>query len=696
MSSNALPRGYQLDEYEIEAVLGTGGFGITYQAHDSRLGTWVAIKEYFPQDLARRDAAMTTIPNPGPATRHFEWGRDQFLKEARALARFKHNNIVRVLRFVELNGTAYMIMEYEKGHGLLDHMRLHGPPDERMLLRVFVPILNGLQAVHRAGLLHLDIKPDNIYLRDEGAPMLIDFGSARNVALAGDTGERVALTPAYAALEQFKESGKLGPWTDLYAIGASLYHCVSGDMPVDALTRHAAIGQGRPDPLKPAMQLGKAGYSAYLLDCIDWAMALDVGQRPQRAVDLQEALMGKGRPDRKPAPRMAEPRPDAVRQPAPARASFNYWKLAQLMIAVLIVAGGVLVFSAYLGSGPRSRPEPVATPGGGEPNVTAQPSASPAAGTTAAPVVAETAAVPQWRDHPLRLVHTLAGHQDAVVALAVPANGAWLASASVDGTIRTWDMASGAPLRVLRGLQRSVHALAVSPDGGRLVSAGNGRRLLVWDPATGQRPDLLTGDDYGVYALAFSPDGRLLASAGRDRTIVLWDIGKRQKERVLEGHDGPVLSLAFSPDGEWLLSGGTGGQIRRWSVATGSEIGSLTSHRGRAVSAVAVSPDGRWFATASDADQVRLWSVESGTLKQSLAESSGSAATLAFSADGQQIVAAGSGRVVQAWDLRAADAGRELVRHDDEVRALALFPDRRTIATAGKDRVIRIWQAAAE
>ena len=169
MSSDALPYGYELHDYSIESVLGTGGFGITYLAHDSKLGTRVAIKEYFPQDLARRNEQMTIVPMPGAAAETFEWGRRQFLKEAQALAQFKHNNIVRVLRFLELNGTASMIMEYEQGQGLQDYIQSKGRPDERMLLQVFLPILNGLQAVHRAGLLHLDIKPDNIYLRAQGA-----------------------------------------------------------------------------------------------------------------------------------------------------------------------------------------------------------------------------------------------------------------------------------------------------------------------------------------------------------------------------------------------------------------------------------------------------------------------------------------------------------------------------------------------
>jgi len=384
MSSNALPRGYRLDEYVIDSVLGTGGFGITYKAQDRKLGTWVAIKEYFPQDLAGRNEAMTIVPLPGQTGEHYEWGRQQFLKEVRALARFRHHNIVRVLRFLELNGTAYMIMDYEAGQGLHDYIEKHGQPDERMLLQVFVPVLNGLQAVHQAGLLHLDIKPANIFLRTDRSPMLIDFGSVKNMARPSDGEGQVVLTPAYAAIEQYPGHGKQGPWTDIYSIGASLYRCVSGGDPVDAYVRAQMLRDGLPDPLTPAAQLERGGYSVYLRECIDWAMQLDAMQRPKDVAALQEALMGKGIAGRKPAP-VKRPQPPAPRAPAPpspkAQApsgswtvidgvtdlapsqappdapdivatpgSFSLRRTIQIGVVLAVIAGVVVVFNNYPGS----------------------------------------------------------------------------------------------------------------------------------------------------------------------------------------------------------------------------------------------------------------------------------------------------------------------------------------------------------
>jgi len=329
MTSNTLPPGYQLDEYVIESVLGVGGFGVSYQATDPTLGTRVVIKEYFPQALARRNGDMSLVPAPGEAARQYEWGRQQFLKEVRALARFRHHHIVRVLRFVERNGSAYMIMEFEAGQGLHDYLHKHPNPDERTLMQVFIPILNGLQAVHQAGLLHLDIKPENIYLRSDLSPVLIDFGASKLVAQQTDGGDMVALSPAYAAIEQYPPFGKLGPWTDLYAIGASLYRCISGSEPVSAKMRAEVLKDGMPDPLVPAGSLGTGGTSAYLRECIDWAMQLEPSRRPQTATSFQDALMGKGIAGRKPEPakRPPPPRPVPATPPPKAKSGMDTWKV---------------------------------------------------------------------------------------------------------------------------------------------------------------------------------------------------------------------------------------------------------------------------------------------------------------------------------------------------------------------------------
>lgn len=697
MSKDALPRGYELHDYSIESVLGTGGFGITYLAHDSKLGTRVAIKEYFPQDLARRNEQMTIVPVSGAAAETFEWGKRQFLKEAQALAQFKHNNIVRVLRFLELNGTAYMIMEYEQGQGLLEYIRSKGQPDERMLLQVFLPVLNGLQAVHRAGLLHLDIKPENIYLRADGSPMLIDFGSARHVARGTDKGGPIALTPAYAAIEQYPGNGTQGAWTDIYSIGASLYRCISGSDPVDAPTRYQAIRQHKPDPLTPATKLEQGGYSVYVRECIDWAMQVEPSRRPQRTIELQDALMGKGSPHRHPVQSVVAPtsEPDtqqdgAVAAPAPPM-RLNLWKVTQVTVVALIAVVAVLVYYSYRDYKDRPRAAPVvasaatAAPVASAANVHAVPKSSQrAAGAVEEPVF--------YHANPIKLSRTINAHRGSVDTLALLANGAQLASAGADGAIKIWDTQGGLLLRTLKGQRRGVNAIAASPDDSLLVSAGNEGALFLWDPSSGKRLGKLTGHATEVYAVSYSPDGRWLASAGRDRTIILWDMSTRRRAKSFEGHEESILTLAFSPKSDWLLSADKRGQMKRWHVGSGKEIATLASHLGKPIAAVAISPDGQWFASAGGDIQVRLWNTATGQQKRSMTGSPGSVNALTFTPDSQQLVAGGSDHTLRIWDVLSGNADHDLTGHDGDVQAVVVAAGDKIIASAGKDKTIRIWK----
>lgn len=696
MPTDALLRGYELEGYSIESVLGSGSFGITYLARDSKLGARVAIKEYFPQDLARRNEQMTIYALPGEAAERFAWGREQFLEEARVLAQFKHNNIVRVLRFLELNGTAYMVMEYEEGQGFLDYIQSKGQPDERMLLQVFLPILNGLQAVHSARLLHLDIKPDNIYLRANGSPMLIDFGSSRHVVRGKDAGGPVALTPAYAAIEQYPGQGNPGAWTDIYSIGASLYRCISGRDPVDAMTRYQAIKQRKPDPLIPASELTQSGYSAYLRECIDWAMELEPSRRPQRAVELQDALMGKAPTHRKPKAPVTVTRSDAElapndAAPAPEPAKrLNHWRVIQVALVALILVFAFLTYNSYLDY--KNRPQPVTTAA----PVTTVPDVESASALDTPASLPRVAGLSEevlfYPGHAIKLVRSLKGHRRSVNTLALLANGAQLASAGSDGAIKIWNAQDGLLLRTMRGQQRGINAIAASPEGSLLVSAGNEGALYLWDPSSGKRLARLTGHETDVFAMAYSADGRWLASAGRDRNIILWDMNKRRIEKNIQGHADSVLALAFSPKGSWLLSGGNGGQLKRWNVTTGKEVSAIESHLRKPVTAVAISPDGLWFASAGEDQQVRLWKTETEQQKRSFNGSPGTVNALAFTPDSRQLIAAGSDHTLRIWDVETGAVDHDLAGHEGAVQAVAIISGDQIIVSASKDNTVRVWK----
>lgn len=280
----ALKPGVQLHEYRIDGVLGEGGFGITYLATDVHLNAAVAIKEYLPQEIVFRGADGTVSPMASEHLARYSQGLDSFLVEARTLAAFRHRAIVRVARFFEAHHTAYMVLEVEKGEPLKTWWPVHKHIGEKALVELLLPLLDGLAAVHTAGFLHRDIKPDNIQVRgSDGSLVLLDFGSAGQTAAVVSHG-LVVVTPGYAPIEQYG-LGEQGPWTDLYALGATLYWAVSGKKPPDAETRRLDL-----KAYTRAVEAGRDVYGDAFLRAIDWALNTDPAKRPRNVAEFRQAL----------------------------------------------------------------------------------------------------------------------------------------------------------------------------------------------------------------------------------------------------------------------------------------------------------------------------------------------------------------------------------------------------------------------
>lgn len=391
LHQHALPSGYEFAGFHIESVLGAGGFGITYKARaiDGKArasggGDPVAIKEYLPSGIATREPdGVSVLPVSTDDTADYSFGLDRFRAESDVLTRFSHPNVVRTRDFFEANGTAYLVMNFVDGESLYALLK----PDHRLdadeLDEIAGPLLDALEAVHAGGFLHRDIKPGNIVVQRDGAPVLIDFGAAREALGEKSQSLTSILTPGYAPPEQYHRRGNQGPWTDIYALGATFYRCIAGERPPPSVERVMR------DEYVPAARRNKLGYSPSVLRGIDAALRIDEADRPQDIADWRRLLSGEidevsqltrpiakstapklppARPHRRPGARPVLGDGGPVRRPV---RSWRRWGTTLASLAALFTVGtvGYYGFEQYR-AGAGGEGEPViasdAPPAGGD------------------------------------------------------------------------------------------------------------------------------------------------------------------------------------------------------------------------------------------------------------------------------------------------------------------------------------------
>jgi serine/threonine protein kinase len=435
----ALPPGTRLGDYRLDAMIGHGGFGITYRAFDAQLAKVVAIKEYLPLECAIRQADGQVVPRSARLADDFAWGRERFLDEARALARFRHPHIVPVLRYFEANGTAYTVMEFEDGKNVAELLRDPGrrlPTDD--VRRLADGLLSGLGAVHAQGFLHRDIKPANIIIRRDGVPILVDFGAARQAMGSRTRSLTGVLTPQYAPIEQYALDGKQGPWSDIYSAAAVLYHAIAGQAPPDAAAR---VGK---DPYRPLAETEGDRFAPAFLAAIDRAMAFAPADRPQ-SVEAWSALFGAALPKVQDAPtqrlaygagvappRLGSASREIAEPPVAPPRSRSRWRSSGARVWIVVVVMAALTLWRFqpeirtLLAGART--ESVATPTAQLPAVppAAQPQAPPqAAPDTSKAIIeqaqraaAEARLVLERADEASRTARSMAGEARIVAARA--------------------------------------------------------------------------------------------------------------------------------------------------------------------------------------------------------------------------------------------------------------------------------------
>ncbi len=658
----ALPEGTELvGDYQIKRVLGAGGFGITYLAEEIALGRLVTIKEYFPADFAARIGTINASPRSEGCAEDFKWGLDRFISEAKTLARFVHPNIVGVYRYFLANDTGYMVIAFEEGGSFKSWLsRLKRAPRQAELDRILTPLLDALEFVHKANFLHRDIAPDNIIIRTDGSPVLIDFGSARGEMISHSRTVSALVKPGYSPYEQYATTAsKQGPWTDVYALGATLYHAITGKRPPDSPSRMVA------DDYITAREAALSSYRASFLTAIDKALTLEVTERPQSIAAWRGMLLA----------------------PDPKRAS-----------------GGLGLRLALVRTLGRKRSQAPATPlAGGKdaPDVRV-----PDKEATLVPLPPDA---PQPQGQLLDFIDALKSRRPlrkpAAKPEAEPAAGRRKAAkkralvavaTSAAGPKRLFGFGRvpyglDAPARAQRAIKKEVHP-AKAPAGGAEERSAKGRRARRWGLPSRRWRSLIYKLVAGLliawvavsYQSRLPPYEKRGAEPGASQTSDLAQIGR------LSGHNGAVTALASDDARHWIVSSGADATLKIWNSLSSALVRTIELEEGPAT---ALALDDRRALTGHKAGAIVLWDLQRAERLKLYHLQDGPISSLAFTDDPNVFVAASPAAPLTMFDIRDPSTSSALVEAGESVSDLVAAARSRPLLVAnGPDRMIRVWR----
>lgn len=743
----ALPTGTELvGDYRVVRVLGAGGFGITYLADEIALDRAVTIKEYFPSDFAARNSSHEAIPRSKDCSADYRWGLDRFIEEAQTLARFDHPNIVRVYRYFRANNTGYMVLQWEEGKSLKTWLKeLKRAPRQKELDEIIAPLLDALEIIHKADFLHRDIAPDNIIVRKSGAPVLIDFGSARGEIAAHSKTVSALVKPGYSPYEQYAETSRQqGPWTDIYALAATLYHAVTGKRPPDAPSRMVH------DEFIAAREGALSSYRPSFLNGIDRALSLEIKDRPQSVAAwrgdllapeparqgwLSKALEQKGQSEseaalfeQKPgakspqaAPPATPPPPD---MPGPQGGLLDF--LDRLGGAKAGAANGAQASNDDRPDANDTKVEPNAD------KVTAPPAAAPKARAQAKPkqvgkaaaqppspsLVAKVAAgatvalAPDEKPAPIKFKKPAPARQAKGVekpagkaaAKADGERGQMPAGADQDTLAAKREIVPAAPRRAPRLFTRDVTPKPVKPKSGPRLRPLLAKLAIGACVATAavmlqnRLPDILGKvSNIETSAIGTVPSPTIKAPAPAAAPLrttatvpprTTAEPASPQITSVL-AHDGGATRLNYSADGSRIVSIGADATLKIWSeknlslmrtIALGSDPATALAIHGD--SALTGYADGR----------VTLWDMATGRKRSSYHRNEADVWSLAFAGDNMHFLAATHDWKVTLWDVsRESSPLHVFDGHDNAVQALAYAPAGSLIASGSADKTVKLW-----
>ena len=744
----ALAEGTDLvGDYTIEKVLGAGGFGITYLARELQLDRPVTIKEYFPSDFAARKDGFEAVPRSQESAGDYRWGLERFVSEAQTLAKFNHPHIVGVHRYFRANNTAYMVLHYEEGQSLKNWLKTLGRvPRQSDLDRVLPSLLNALEMIHNADFLHRDIAPDNIIIRKDGQPVLIDFGSARGEIARHSKTISALVKPGYSPYEQYAEkNSRQGPWTDIYALGATLYFAVTKKRPPDAVLRVTK------DEYRPVSELALGAYRKRFLRAIDKALAVDIKSRPQSVAAWRGEILG---PDitkqgwltgrrRKP---VEDPHAlsDATDEPLTDPGKVHTTPPPP---DVPGRRGGMLVFVDGLKQPHRPLADALRAEADGDTALKTNPNdpQKPAAPKPADPVpLAETVRVdtplaaplfpkrqkpkpaprraPQAPPSEQQAAQPAAGDEAHPLVLPVPVEaprkppkppreqlgkrtarwGASLLKYLIIGLIAAGIFANRDKLQNidLSALNDFVARLPKPsatdnppPASSKAASKQREPQPAVTErrpPPPAERVRTVAAHSGPITAAAFGQMGRRLVTAGKDATLRVWSADSGDIIRIINIDHGPATSLALRD--RYAATGHQNGYTAVWDLEAGTKIADLRRNEAP-IWSLTFTASGR-LAVASHDWTVSLWDIRKPESPiHVFADHENPVQAVALSTNGNFLASGGADKKLRLWNLNTLDLVRTYRRQGDFISALSFSPDDRLIASGTLNGGISVFKA---
>ncbi|MCC0007880.1 MAG: protein kinase [Hyphomicrobiaceae bacterium] len=729
----ALPAGTELvGDYRIERVLGAGGFGITYLADEMALDRAVTIKEYFPSDFAARNASHEAVPRSQDCSKDYRWGLDRFIEEAQTLARFDHPNIVRVYRYFRANNTGYMVLQWEEGKSLKTWLKeLKRAPRQNELDEIIAPLLDALELIHKADFLHRDIAPDNVIVRKSGAPVLIDFGSARGEIAAHSKTVSALVKPGYSPYEQYAETTRQqGPWTDIYALAATIYHAVTGKRPPDAPSRMVH------DEFVPAREAALSAYRASFLAAIDRALSLEIRDRPQSVAIWRGELLAPESPRQGWLSKALEQKreeDEARRQKklAAAQASAAAHPTVPPPPDMPGPQGGLLDFLDRIGGGKPSSPGSAAqadnapaaaveTPNAKAASARAAPTPSDTPKAPAAPSLAASATVvldPKEAPAPINLKKPpaprrgKAGNDGAKAKAperaAPPATNKQAdkqAGADQAGSpAGNREIVPVAPRRAPRLFTRDSQPKPVKPRSSR---ASTRLRPLLAKLAIGacvataavmlqnHLPKVANSLHKAPATAATSKAP--VAVAARERSAAPQpQVSAETRQPVtpqiasVPAHTGGASLLRYSADGSRLFTTGADGTLKVWKEDGLSLIRTIPLEAGPAT---ALAIRGDTALTGHAGGQVAMWDTATARKRAAYRRNEADVWSLAFAGDDTHFITATHDWKVALWNTAEESTPLHVFDgHENAVRALAFAPGAALLASGGADKTVKLW-----